>query len=150
MTIGGRILVRGGLVVDPGAGKADRVDLLIEAGEIVQIGAPGALPDTGAVLHDASDRLIVPGLVNAHTHGHANLMKGVADAWTLEASLTNGPWLGGARDPETIYLSTLLGAVDMLSKGGLRPRQRLTPMPACAPYSHRWSRTRACSSRHRD
>jgi 5-methylthioadenosine/S-adenosylhomocysteine deaminase len=55
--------------------------------------------------------------VNAHTHGHANLMKGVAEAWTLEASLTNGPWLAGPRDPETIYLSTLLGAIDMLSKG---------------------------------
>ena len=67
--------------------------------------------------HDARDRLIVPGLVNAHTHGHANLMKGVAEAWTLEASLTNGPWLAGTRDPETIYLSTLLGAIDMLSKG---------------------------------
>ena len=44
-------------------------------------------------------------------------MKGVADRWTLEASLTNGPWLGGARDPDTMYLSTLLGAVDMVSKG---------------------------------
>src|SRR5260370_25887548 len=44
-------------------------------------------------------------------------MKGVAEAWTLEASLTNGPWLAGTRDPETIYLSTLLGAIDMLSKG---------------------------------
>jgi cytosine/adenosine deaminase-related metal-dependent hydrolase len=44
-------------------------------------------------------------------------MKGVADRWTLEASLTNGPWLGGARDPETIYLSTLVGALDMVSKG---------------------------------
>jgi 5-methylthioadenosine/S-adenosylhomocysteine deaminase len=31
--------------------------------------------------------------------------------------LTNGPWLAGTRDPETIYLSTLLGAIDMLSKG---------------------------------
>ncbi len=44
-------------------------------------------------------------------------MKGVTEAWTLEASLTNGPWLAGPRDPETIYLSTLLGAIDMLSKG---------------------------------
>ncbi len=44
-------------------------------------------------------------------------MKGVADRWSLEASLTNGPWLGGGRDPEVMYLSTLLGAVDMVSKG---------------------------------
>src|SRR5690606_36035605 len=49
--------------------------------------------------------------------GHANLMKGVADRWTLEASLTNGPWLGGSRDPDLMYLSALLGALDMVSKG---------------------------------
>jgi cytosine/adenosine deaminase-related metal-dependent hydrolase len=90
---------------------------LIEDGKIAAVGAPGTLAPTTTAKRDASDRLIIPGLVNAHTHGHANLMKGVADAWTLEASLTNGPWLAGTRDPEMIYLSTLLGAIDMLSKG---------------------------------
>jgi 5-methylthioadenosine/S-adenosylhomocysteine deaminase len=107
----------GGLVVDVKSGTAGRKDLLIEGGSIVRIGAPGALNAEDAQRYDARDRLILPGLVNAHTHGHANLMKGVAEAWTLEASLTNGPWLAGTRDPETIYLSTLLGAIDMLSKG---------------------------------
>jgi 5-methylthioadenosine/S-adenosylhomocysteine deaminase len=111
------LLMTGGLVVDPETGKADRLDVLIENGLIAKISAPGALSAPDATLHDARNRLITPGLVNAHTHGHANLMKGVADAWTLEASLTNGPWLAGTRDPETIYLSTLLGAIDMLSKG---------------------------------
>jgi 5-methylthioadenosine/S-adenosylhomocysteine deaminase len=109
------LLIADGLVVDPRSGTADRKDLLIEGGRIAAIGAPGTL--SAARKHDARDHLIVPGLVNAHTHGHANLVKGVAEAWTLEASLTNGPWLAGTRDPETIYLSTLLGAIDMLSKG---------------------------------
>jgi 5-methylthioadenosine/S-adenosylhomocysteine deaminase len=117
MTVGERLLVTGGLVVDPASGQADRKDLLIERGRIAGVGAPGSLAAADAVHHAANDRLIIPGLINAHTHGHANLMKGVAEAWTLEASLTNGPWLAGTRDPETIYLSTLLGAVDMLSKG---------------------------------
>lgn len=117
MTAPENLLLSGGLVVDPATGTAERKDLLIEAGKIVAIGAPGTLTTSAAQKHDARDRLIVPGLVNAHTHGHANLMKGVAEAWTLEASLTNGPWLAGTRDPETIYLSTLLGAIDMLSKG---------------------------------
>ena len=111
------LLLAGGLVLDPGSGKADRKDLLIEDGKIADIGAPGTLAATAARQHDGSDRLIIPGLINCHTHGHANLMKGVADTWTLEASLTHGPWLAGTRDPETIYLSTLLGAIDMLSKG---------------------------------
>jgi 5-methylthioadenosine/S-adenosylhomocysteine deaminase len=112
-----RLLIAGGLVVDPQTGTADRKDLLIEHGRIAAIGTPGAMVDTDHVRHDGHDRLVVPGLVNAHTHGHANLVKGVAEAWTLEASLTNGPWLAGTRDPETMYVSTLLGAVDMLSKG---------------------------------
>jgi cytosine/adenosine deaminase-related metal-dependent hydrolase len=114
---GGDFLITGGLVIDPAAGCAERLDLLVRAGKIAQIGPPGTVTAPGVAVHDAADRLIVPGLVNAHTHGHANLMKGVADRWTLEASLTNGPWLGGARDPDTMYLSTLLGAADMVSKG---------------------------------
>lgn len=112
-----RLLIAGGVVVDPQQGTAVRKDLLIEHDTIAAIGAPGSLNQEGVSLHDARDRLIVPGLVNAHTHGHANLMKGIAEAWTLEASLTNGPWLAGTRDPDMIYLSTLLGAIDMLSKG---------------------------------
>lgn len=117
MTAGNEILIRGGLVVDPADGRAEHFDLLVRAGTIANIGAPGTVAAAGAAVHDATDRLILPGLVNSHTHGHANLMKGVADRWTLEASLTNGPWLGGARDPDTMYLSTLLGAADMVSKG---------------------------------
>ena len=116
MTSSERLLITGGIVIDPQSGTADRKDLLIEQGRITKIGAPGTVNGADATRHDGHDRLILPGLINAHTHGHANLMKGVAEAWTLEASLTNGPWLAGRRDPDTIYLSTLLGAVDMLSK----------------------------------
>lgn len=112
-----RLLIAGGLVVDPASGSAERRDLLVEDGAIATIGEPGGIEAIGAAFFDASDRLVLPGFVNSHTHGHANLVKGVADRWTLEASLTNGPWMGGARDPETIYLSTLIGALDMLTKG---------------------------------
>jgi 5-methylthioadenosine/S-adenosylhomocysteine deaminase len=117
MSASQRLHISGGLVVDPQSGTAESKDLLIERGRIIAIGAPGSADSSDAARHDARDRLILPGLINAHTHGHANLVKGVAESWTLEASLTNGPWLAGARDPETMYLSTLLGAVDMLSKG---------------------------------
>lgn len=117
MSASQRLLIAGGLVVDPQPGTAERKDLLVECGRIVAIGAPGSVDTADAARHDARDRLILPGLINAHTHGHANLVKGVAESWTLEASLTHGPWLAGARDPETMYLSTLLGAIDMLSKG---------------------------------
>jgi cytosine/adenosine deaminase-related metal-dependent hydrolase len=112
-----RILIRGGTLLSAADGVAGGKDVLVADGLIASIGEPGSLRDENAVVHDATGRFVCPGFINAHTHSHANLMKGVAEAWTLEASLTNGPWLGGRRDAETIYLSTLIGAVDMLSKG---------------------------------
>jgi N-acyl-D-aspartate/D-glutamate deacylase len=43
--------------------------------------------DMPATPIDASRRLIHPGLVNAHTHSHGNLAKGMGDRWTLELLL---------------------------------------------------------------
>ena len=111
------ILLTGALVCDPATARVEPADLLIADGRIARVGPPGTVMVSDARPHDAGGRLVVPGFVNTHTHGHASLMKGVADRWSLEVSLTNGPWLGGARDPETIYLSALLAATDMLSKG---------------------------------
>ena len=108
------LLVSGGLVWD-GAMAAPR-DLLLRDGRIAALLRPGDGP-ADVPRFDASDRLVLPGLVNAHTHGHANLMKGVADRWMLESSLTHGPWMGGRRDAATMRLSTLLGAVEMLEAG---------------------------------
>jgi len=115
--MGERLLIKDALVADPASGAAEPRDLLIENGRIGCVAPPATIEGAGIDVHHAPNRLILPGLVNAHTHGHANLVKGVADRWTLEASLTNGPWLSGARDPETIYLSTLVGALDMVSGG---------------------------------
>lgn len=108
------LLVAGGLIWD-GATAAPR-DLLLRDGRIQAVLRPGEGPSEVSRF-DASDRLVLPGLVNAHTHGHATLMKGVADRWMLESSLTNGPWMGGRRDAATMRLSTLLGAVEMLEAG---------------------------------
>ncbi len=90
-------------------------DILIERGEIAALLPPGTAADAESV--DMSNRLALPGLVNAHTHSHANLLKGLADRWSLEMSLVNGPWVSGLRDPETMYWSTMLGAIDMLGRG---------------------------------
>ena len=113
-------LVHGGLVLDPAGGEAKRRELIVRDGAIVAVCEPGgdARAAAGALqAFDASDTLVLPGLINAHTHGHANVMKGVADRWPLELSLTHGPWLSGPRDPETMYLSTLLGAIEMIGNG---------------------------------
>lgn len=110
-------IIRHGRLVDIAGHKAPLADILIEGDTIKAIGAPGMAAPADAEVIDATDRLIHPGLVNAHTHGHGNLAKGLGDLWTLELLLTAGPWLGGYRTVEDKYLTTYIGAIEMLMKG---------------------------------
>src|SRR5205814_1301622 len=49
--------------------------------------------------------------------GHGNLAKGLGDRWSLELLLSAAPWITGGRTAEDKYLSTQLGAVEMVMKG---------------------------------
>src|SRR6516165_5446889 len=110
-------ILRGGRVLDIAAGTADFADILIEDDTIREIGPPGCPAPDGAVEIAAAHRLLHPGLVNAHTHGHGNLAKGMGDRWTLELLLAAAPWINSNRSTEDKYLSTQLGAVEMVLKG---------------------------------
>jgi 5-methylthioadenosine/S-adenosylhomocysteine deaminase len=90
-------------------------DVLIRGDTIVEIGKPRIPPDAKEI--DARGKLLHPGLVNAHMHGHGNLGKGMGDRWTLELLLTAAPWTSGNRSLEDKYLSTLIGAAEMVMKG---------------------------------
>lgn len=110
-------ILRGGSVLDIKAHHADRADLLVRGDTIEAIGPPGLAAPAPAVQMDATDRLLIPGLINAHTHGHGGLAKGSGDRWTLELLLNAAPWISGNRNTEHIYLSALVGALEMLRKG---------------------------------
>jgi guanine deaminase len=110
-------ILRGGLVLDIRAGAAEPADILIADDTIRELGPPGCPAPEGAREISAAHRLIHPGLINAHTHSHGNLAKGMGDRWTLELLLTAAPWLGGNRGAEDIHLSAQLGAVEMVLKG---------------------------------
>ena len=110
-------IVRGGRVLDIAAGTAAPADILIEDDTIREVGPPGVPAPEGAREISAARRLVHPGLVNAHTHSHGNLAKGMGDRWTLELLLTAAPWLGGNRGAEDIHLSAQIGAVEMVLKG---------------------------------
>jgi guanine deaminase len=110
-----RVVVSGGLVLAMGEATARAADLVLEGDRIAAVEAPGSA--TGEQSIDASGRLIIPGLVNAHTHGHGGLGKVLGDRWSLELLLNAGPWINGGRNGEDRYLSTLLTAVEMVRKG---------------------------------
>jgi len=110
-------IVRGGRVLDIRAHRADPADILITGDTITEIGAPGLDAPADATSLDASGTLLQPGLINAHTHAHGNLAKGMGDLWTLELLLTAGPWISGARTQAERQLSAKIGAVEMVLKG---------------------------------
>jgi guanine deaminase len=103
------VFIRGGRVLDGFA------DILIRDDTIVEVGKPQIPPDAKEI--DARGKLLHPGLINAHMHGHGNLAKGMGDRWTLELLLTAGPWITGNRTLEDKYLGTLIGAAEMVLKG---------------------------------
>lgn len=109
------LLVRGGHVLT-GGGELVRADVLVERDRIAAV-TPPAAPPPGARELDATGRLVLPGLVNAHTHGASHLVRGRAGNWTLEDLLVHAPANYGFRSPEDEYLSTAIGAIEMLKTG---------------------------------
>lgn len=127
------IVVRNGRVLAIDAHQAPRADILIDGDTITLVGQPGMPAPADSRVIDASNRLIHPGLVNAHTHGHGNLAKGTGDRWTLELLLTAGPWIGGNRTLEDKHLSTYIGALEMLMKGCTACYDLTSEFPAPTP-----------------
>jgi guanine deaminase len=103
------LVIRGARLLEGAA------DILVQDGLIAAVGHVEV--PAGAQTIDARGKLLHPGLVNAHMHGHGNLGKGMGDRWTLELLLTAGPWINGNRSTEDKYLTTLIGAAEMLLKG---------------------------------
>jgi 5-methylthioadenosine/S-adenosylhomocysteine deaminase len=111
------LAVSGALVLTP-AWDAERLTILIEGDEIAGLlPADAPLPPDVRII-EATDRAVMPGLVNAHVHGHGTLAKGlVEDRWPVELFLNALPGLGANRLHADMHLNGLLGAVEMIRKG---------------------------------
>ena len=82
------LLIRGGRVLRGDLATTAEADLLVERGWIAAIEPAGTITREGRQVFDASDRLLIPGLVNAHTHGPGALAKGlIGDRVPLEVFL---------------------------------------------------------------
>lgn len=114
-----RTLIRGARVLAaPGApGDPVEADILVEGQRIAAIGAGLAASDCAVI--EADGMLAMPGLINAHVHSPANLMRGMLEGLPLELfMLYEVPPL--TREPpsaRTAYVRTMLGAMEMLKLG---------------------------------
>jgi len=119
------------------------VDLRLDARWIVPIEPTGTLTDHALIIdggrikallpwaeadhaytprqrHVFPAHVLLPGLVNAHTHTAMTLLRGIADDVPLKAWLEDEIWPRETRfvSPAFVYDGTLLGAAEML-KGGV-------------------------------
>jgi dihydroorotase len=63
------LVIRGGHLIDPGAGVDGLKDLLLKDGRVAEIAAPGKLKlANGAEVIDAAGLTVAPGLVDMHVH----------------------------------------------------------------------------------
>jgi len=95
--------------------------LIVDAGRIVAL-VPSADADLrfAAREHVAMPRhVLLPGLVNAHTHGAMSLFRGIADDVPLQAWLERHIWPREARfvAPDFVYDGARLAAAEMLRSG---------------------------------
>ncbi|HEY0911559.1 MAG TPA: amidohydrolase family protein, partial [Bradyrhizobium sp.] len=114
---GRRTIIRGGLVLEA-TGETSAKDILIEDGLILAIDTPGFSVSDEAEVILADDRMLMPGLISAHTHSHGALNRGaVDDKVSLEMFLTGAGASTRSRGIEDKYLSAALSAAEMIRKG---------------------------------
>jgi 5-methylthioadenosine/S-adenosylhomocysteine deaminase len=113
-----RTLIRGGQVYDHDGDvhKPSVADILIEDDTIAAVAAAIPPQDVDEIV-DASGRLVVPGLINAHYHSHDVLCRGMFEELPLEFWLLYTLPMGANRSKEEVRARTLVGALESLRCG---------------------------------
>jgi 5-methylthioadenosine/S-adenosylhomocysteine deaminase len=142
------------------------VDLRIDATWIVRVEPAGVLVDHAVIVDGGRivdivaltdtvryaprrqlslpHHVLMPGLVNAHTHAAMTLLRGVADDVPLTPWLTEHIWPREARfvSADFVYDGTLLGAAEML-RGGITCANDMYFHPAAAARAYETAGMRA-------
>jgi 5-methylthioadenosine/S-adenosylhomocysteine deaminase len=131
MTDPGRLLIRDGDIYehDGDVHRPRAADILIEHGKIAAVGA-GLTPSGPHEVIDASGKLVLPGLINAHYHSHDTLCRGMFEELPLEMWLLYTLPMGRNRSKEEVRARTLVGALESLRSGitTVQDMLNLTPM----------------------
>jgi len=113
------LLLRNGLVIDtePAPVAHHNCDVLIEDGRIAAVGPNLSVP-AGTTVLDATDRIVMPGLVDTHRHVWQAVLRSIAVDVDLPEYFTMVRQQIGPRfRPEDVRAANLLGALECLSGG---------------------------------
>lgn len=93
-------------------------DVLVRGGVIAEV-APHIEPPPGVEVVDLTGRVVIPGLINAHTHSNQALEKGLCDRFPLDAWMVIASYGGASAElrPRDLYVSAMVGAIEMIRSG---------------------------------
>ncbi|MFJ9541251.1 amidohydrolase family protein [Streptomyces sp. NPDC101225] len=113
------VVFRGGtvLTMDDRGTLHPEADVLVVGGRIEAVGPCLAVPE-GTVEIDATDGIVMPGMIDTHRHMWQTAMRGYGADWTLTQYFV---WYylehGRHFRPEDVYAGNLLSAVEALDAG---------------------------------
>lgn len=117
------ILITGGTILTMDEGNTKYVDgaLAVKGDSIVAVGDKKDIlaAYTAADIIETPMSIVMPGLINAHTHSAMTCFRGIADDMELMDWLNNYIFPAEAQNvnPELVYWGTLLACVEMIKSG---------------------------------
>src|SRR5438132_9615928 len=106
-----RILLKGGVVLtlDRQVGDFAQGDVLIEDGKIREVRPSIEVSGDAAAVVDASNRILIPGFVDTHSHSYQGLLRNILTSGVLEPDYNRDvqTLLSPAFAPEDVYAGVL-------------------------------------------
>jgi len=103
--------------MDSAIGDIDGGDILIDAEKIVEVGRN--INAGGAEVVDGRDRIVTPGIVNAHIHTWEFALRGIGGNWVgsrdYHANMHQG--MATRYTARDVYLANLMGALNQMNHG---------------------------------
>lgn len=112
-----KTLIQNGLALlwDENGWRCEKADLLIDGNRIARI-APSIAAEAETVL-DAAGKLVMPGIINAHTHAYMTLHRNYADDLAFFDWLDKVQKVEDGMTEEDVYWTTMLAVIEMLKTG---------------------------------
>ena len=117
------VIIRGGIIVtmDGARRVIENGGVAIKSGRIIAIGGTNEIDRTYAAREvvNASGKVVIPGLINGHTHVPMTLFRGLADDLDLQEWLTKYIFPAEARNvtEDFVRVGTRLGLAEMIRSG---------------------------------
>ena len=111
------ILIKNALILNPNNFENKKQSLLIKDDLIAEISDEIDDSNVDKII-DAEGKILLPGLINTHTHLSMTLFRGLADDLSLDSWLNDHIWPMEANlNGDYCYIGALLGAVELIKSG---------------------------------